>query len=186
MSVAPRELTVRASVLLGGPVAMWIVRILDFVVPGGRSAAGHGIVPRTAYGLEGIPVAPLIHADFEHLIANTIPFLILGSIILMRGVAEFGYVTLVTLIASGAGTWLLGAPGSEHIGASGIVFGFFGYLVFRAIFDRRWTSIVIMLAIVAWYGASMLYSLIPAAGISWASHFSGLVGGYMAARWRRG
>lgn len=162
---------------------MWIVRLLDSIIPGG-SAAGHGIVPRTSYGLEGIPVAPLIHADYEHLVANTVPFLLMGAIILLRGIAEFGFVTLVTLLTSGAGTWLMGSPNSEHIGASGIVFGFFGYLVFRAIFDRRWTSIVTMLLIVAWYGASMMYSLLPAQGISWVAHFFGLVGGYAAARMR--
>jgi membrane associated rhomboid family serine protease len=183
MNIPRRELTVRASALLGGPVAMWIVRVLDSIVPG-PSAAGHGIVPRTSYGLDGIPVAPFIHADYEHLIANTIPFLVLGAIILLRGVAEFGFVTLVTLLTSGVGTWLLGTPGTEHIGASGIVFGFFGYLVFRAIFDRRWSSIATMLVIIVWYGASMMYALVSTEGISWVAHFFGLLGGYAAARMR--
>jgi len=183
MQNARRELSLRAGVLFGSSAAMWLVMLLDWVIPG-RSAAGHGIVPRTSYGLEGIPIAPLIHSGFEHLVANTIPFLILGAIILARGISEFMLVSLVTLLTSGSGTWLFGEANTEHIGASGIVFGFFGYLVFRAVFDRRVSSILIMLAVALWYGGTMLYSLVPAEGISWTGHFFGFAGGLAAARLR--
>lgn len=178
-----RELIARASVLGGSTAAMWLVRLLDTFGSGG-SAAGHGIIPRTMIGLEGIPAAPFIHADFEHLVANTIPFVLLGALILFRGVAEFFFVTLVSALVAGFGTWLFGSGNAQHIGASGIVFGFFGYLLFRAAFDRRLSSILLMLAVAVLYGASMLYALVPAQGVSWSGHFFGFVGGYLAARWR--
>ncbi|HEX8618168.1 MAG TPA: rhomboid family intramembrane serine protease [Thermoanaerobaculia bacterium] len=178
-----KTLIAPAATLGGATAAMWIVRILDWFGTG-RSAAGHGIVPRTLEGLDGIAVAPLIHADFDHLVANTIPFVILGAIILFRGIDELLFVTLVSLLVAGFGTWLFGTSHSEHIGASGIVFGFFGYLVFRGAFDRRLSSIAIMLAVGFGYGASMAYALVPAEGISWAGHFFGFVGGFSAARLR--
>ncbi|HYO75081.1 MAG TPA: rhomboid family intramembrane serine protease [Thermoanaerobaculia bacterium] len=183
MTQIKREVLARAGVLGGATAAMWLVRILDSFGTG-RSAAGHGVVPRTMYGLEGIPTAPFIHADFEHLVANTIPFILLGVLILFRGVAEFLFVTLVSGLVGGLGTWLFGQSNSEHIGASGIVFGFFGYLLFRAAFDRRISSILLTVAVLVLYGASMAYSLVPEEGISWSGHFFGLVGGYVAARLR--
>jgi membrane associated rhomboid family serine protease len=181
MSTLRSTVVTRAAVLGGATGAMWFVRFLD-LFGGGTSAAGHGIVPRTAYGLEGIPTAPLIHANFDHLVANTVPFVILGAIILFRGVGELLFVTLMALLGSGLGTWLFGTPGTEHVGASGIVFGFFGYLLFRAFFDRRLSSIAIMLAVAAAYGASMMYSLVPAEGVSWTAHFFGFASGVAAAR----
>lgn len=178
------NLKTRAAMLGGVAGTMWFVRVLDMIVPGPGSAAGHGIIPRTLVGLEGIPVAPFIHSDFEHLAANTIPFLILGALILFRGVFEFIFVVLTTGLVAGFGTWLFGAPDTHHIGASGIVFGFFGYLVFRTAFDRRWTSALITVLVALGYGTAMLYALVPAESISWSGHFFGFVGGVVAARLR--
>lgn len=180
----PDTLKTRAATLGGFAGAMWLVRIVDMIVPTPGSIAGHGIIPRTLIGLEGIPVAPLIHVDLEHLLANTIPFLILGALILFRGVFELLFVMLVSGLVAGLGTWLFGAGGSQHIGASGIVFGFFGYLLFRTAFDRRWTSALITLLVAMLYGTAMLYALVPAAGISWSGHFFGFIGGVLAARMR--
>ena len=174
----------RAAVLGGFIAVMWLVGALDLVVPGPGSAAGHGVVPRTWYGLKGIPVAPFIHADLEHLVANTFPLLILGALVLLRGVVAFLFVVFMSALVGGLGTWLFGTGGSQHIGASGVVFGLFGYLVFRTAFDRRWSSALITLLVGAGYGTAMLYSLIPEDGISWTAHFFGFVGGFVAARLR--
>ena len=133
----------RATTLGGFLGAMWFVRVLDVLMPGYGSAAGHGVVPRTWDGLEGIPVAPFIHADFEHLVANTLPLLILGGLVLLRGVREFLFVVGTSALIGGVGTWLFGTGNSQHIGASGVVFGLFGYLLFRTAFDRRWSSALI-------------------------------------------
>jgi len=163
---------------------MWFVRLLDSLTPGWGSAAGNGIVPRSLGGLDGILVAPLIHASFQHLIANTIPLAILGSLVLLRGVSEFLFVVLVSALVGGLGTWIFGTGNAQHIGASGVVFGLFGYLVFRTAFDRKISSAVITLIVAGAYGATMAYGLVPEARISWSGHFFGFIGGVLAARWR--
>jgi membrane associated rhomboid family serine protease len=173
----------RTSVLLGSTASAWIVFAVDVVVPG---TIGHGIAPRTVYGLTGIVMAPFLHANLQHLLANTIPFVILGAVILLRGARAFTTVAIVSALVAGAGTWLFGTPGTMHIGASGIVFGFFGYLLFRAMYDRRVSSFLIALVIGVLYGASLLTSLVPAAGISWSGHLFGFLGGITAARLRYG
>jgi membrane associated rhomboid family serine protease len=182
---APRDsITLRIAVLLVFVGLMWGVWLLDALTPGAGSAAGIGIVPRTWVGLNGVPVAPFIHGNLDHLVSNSVPLLVLGGLVLLRGVIEFGLVVFVSLLVSGIGIWLLGTGGAQHIGASGVVFGFFGYLVFRTAFDRRLSSAVITLAVAAGYGTAMVYSLIPQETISWTSHFFGFVGGVMAARFR--
>lgn len=163
---------------------MWFVWMLDAVTPGPGSAAGIGIVPRTWVGVKGILVAPLIHANLDHLLSNTVPLLILGALILFRGIAELWFVVLVSGLVGGAGTWLFGSGGGQHVGASGIVFGFFGYLVFRSAFDRRISSALLTLLVAGGYGTAMAYSLVPQETISWSGHFFGFVGGFLAARFR--
>ena len=167
--------------LVGTTLSMWFVWAADLVWPG---TIGHGIVPRTSYGVSGIVMAPFIHANLQHLLANTIPFVILGAIILMRGVQAFTLVLLVSAGVSGIGTWLFGTPNTMHIGASGVVFGFFGYLLLRAAYDRRVSSALIAVAIAAVYGATFLTSLMPAHGVSWTGHAFGFIGGVTAARMR--
>ena len=180
----PRDtIQVRIATLLAFVGLMWFVWLLDAVTPGRGSAAGVGIVPRTSIGLSGIAVAPFIHGNLDHLVANSVPLLVLGALILLRGVAELLFVILVSALTGGLGTWLFGSSG-QHIGASGVVFGFFGYLVFRTAFDRRLSSALVTL-VVAWaYGTAMVYSLIPSGPISWSGHFFGFVGGLLAARFR--
>lgn len=175
---------IRAAALSGLIVPMWLVWMVDWITPGSSSIAGHGIVPRTWVGLEGIPAAPFIHANVQHLLANTIPLIVLGVIVLLRGAWELMFVVITTVIVGGMGTWLFGEGNAQHIGASGVVFGLFGYLLFRTVFDRRWTSALITLAVAVFYGTAMLSSLIPRADISWSGHFFGFIGGFLAARWR--
>ena len=169
----------RSTLLLASTASAWVVYAADAVTPG---HLGHGIVPRTAYGLTGIVMAPFIHASLQHLIANTIPFVILGAVILLRGSRTFLGVAVISALIAGFGTWVFGTPGSMHIGASGVVFGFFGYLLFRGVYDRRASSILIAVVVAILYGGSLLMSLIPAQGISWSGHVFGFLGGIVAAR----
>lgn len=177
-------LRIRAAVLVIPVALMWFIHALDALLPRGFSAAGIGIVPRTVDGLYGILRAPFIHASWGHLVANSIPLLILGAIVLLRGVTEYLFVVCASVLIGGAGTWLFGTGHSQHIGASGVVFGFFGYLVFRTAFDRRLASAAITLAVALAYGSAMAWSLIPAPDISWSGHFFGFIGGVVAARLR--
>jgi membrane associated rhomboid family serine protease len=171
----------RTTLLATTTASMWLVWTADLVVPG---TIGHGIVPRTTYGLYGIVMAPFLHGSLQHLLANTIPFVILGAIILLRGAQTFLFVILTSAAVSGLGTWLFGSPNTQHIGASGVVFGFFGYLLLRAVYDRRLSSALIAVVIAVVYGATLLSSLVPSAGISWTGHIFGFLGGATAARAR--
>ena len=136
------------------------------------------------HGPDGIPLAPFIHINLEHLVSNSVPLVVLGALILLRGVAAFLFVVLVSGAVAGAGTWLFAAGGTQHVGASGIVFGFFGYLLLRTAFDRRLSSALITLAVAFVYGTAMVYSLIPQEAVSWSGHVFGFGGGVAAARLR--
>jgi membrane associated rhomboid family serine protease len=179
-----RSYKFRAAILFVLVGVMWLVRAIDAFLPRGISAAGHGIVPRTWDGLWSIPVAPLIHADWQHLMANTVPLVVLGALVLLRGLYEFIFVMLVTVIVSGLGTWIFGTGNAQHIGASGVIFGLFGYLIFRSAFDRKIGSAVITLVVAVAYGTAMVFSLIPSRDVSWSAHFFGFIGGFLAARVR--
>ncbi len=159
---------------------MWVVEAVDFILGGALNA--FGIRPRTIEGLIGIVLAPFLHGDFAHLISNSIPFAALGWLILARSRDEFWRVTSIVWVSSGVGAWLLGAPNTVHIGASGVVFGYFGFLLTRAFFDRHWLSAVIAIIVIAAYG-SLIFGVLPfQMGISWQGHLFGAIGGVFAAR----
>jgi membrane associated rhomboid family serine protease len=174
----------RAFLLFGTLALMWFIRIIDNFLPEDFSAAGFGIVPRTWDGLSGIPVAPFIHSSFGHLIANTVPFAVLGALVLLNGVGEFVFVFAASALVAGIGTWLFGAPDTQHVGASGVILGFMGFLLFRSAFDRKISSVLITLGVAAFYATSLLWSLVPREDISWTGHFFGFIGGAIAARLR--
>jgi membrane associated rhomboid family serine protease len=143
-----------------------------------------GVHPRTIFGLVGVLASPFLHANWAHLLSNTIGFLIFGTIVLLWSRKEFAAVTVASMLIGGLGTWLIGASESIHIGASGVVFGYFGYVLTRGWYERKALSILISAA-VAWFFGSMLLGAIPGlagAGISWEGHLFGLLGGVLVAR----
>ena len=160
--------------------AMWVVEVIDQVA-GGR-LDNNGILPRELDGLDGIVWAPFLHADFEHLIGNTIPFLLLGFAIAFSGVARVILVTAIVALVGGLGTWLIAPEHTVHIGASGIVFGYAAYLIARGAFSRSARQIVLGLVVVVIWGATLLQGLVPETGISWQGHLFGAIGGVIAAR----
>ena len=158
---------------------MWVVEIVDQVA--GGSLDSNGIEPREADGLDGILWAPFLHANWDHLIGNTIPFVLLGIGIALSGAARVILVTAIVAVIGGLGTWLIGPPNTVHIGASGLVFGSAAYLVSRGAFTRRPLQIVLGVVVVAVRGATLLQGLVPEDGISWQGHLFGAIGGVVAA-----
>lgn len=158
---------------------MWGTEVID-ALPG-VALDGWGIRPRTARGLFGIVFAPFLHAGFGHLIANTIPFAILGAVIGLEGTRQIAEVTATVALVSGAGVWLLGASNSVHLGASGVVFGFITYLVTRGWFARKPLWILGGVVIAAIYGGTVLWGVVPTGRMSWLGHLFGAVGGVAAA-----
>ena len=141
-----------------------------------------GIVPRTADGLLGIFVAPFLHANLNHLIANTIPFLLFGWLVMLRDRKHFLPVTLFALLGSGLLAWTLGAPGSVHVGASGVIFGYLGFLLLSGWYARSFTSVVLSVGVALLWGGAVMQVLPGTPGISWQGHLGGLIGGIFAAR----
>lgn len=113
--------------------------------------------------------------------ANTVPFLVLGWLVMLRNTKDFWVVSVVSALVSGLGTWLFGRS-AYHIGASGMIFGYFGYLLFRGYFERSITAIAISLLVIFAYG-SMIYGILPSSHwISWEGHLFGFIGGAIAAK----
>lgn len=175
-----REL-LRQAAILGGIVALlWLLELLDLLIFRGRLAA-LGIRPRTLAGLRGIVFAPFLHAGFAHLAANTIPFVVLGWLVMLRSTSDFFVVAVVSAAASGLGAWLLGSAHSVHLGLSGVIFGFLGYLLGRGIYERRLTAIALALLALALYGGALWGVLPLRAGVSWQGHLFGFLGGWLVA-----
>lgn len=165
--------------LIGFICLMWVLEILD-VIAGGRLDA-YGIVSRQTDSFSGIVMAPLLHADFNHLLANTIPLLILGVFIALISLKRIILVTAFITIVGGFAVWLFGPANTVTIGASGVVFGYAAYLITRGIFTRNLVHIIIGCGVVAVFGASLAASLLPQTGVSWQGHLFGAIAGILAA-----
>ena len=174
------EIKSQITILLALVGIMWGVEILDtYVFRHGLDLLG--ILPREAIGLRGIVFAPFLHANFPHLIANTVPFIVLGWLIMAQNVADFAIVSVICMLVGGLGTWLFGHRGL-HIGASGVIFGYLGFLLTRFYFDRSLMSGLVALFVGTTYG-SVVWGIFPSVpGISWEGHLFGFLGGIFAAR----
>jgi membrane associated rhomboid family serine protease len=141
-----------------------------------------GIFPRKFYGLLGILFAPLLHGGWFHLMSNTVAFLGLGFAMMLAEKERFLVTTFLLVFWSGLGTWLIGGSGTVHIGASGMIYGYFGYLLARAWTERRALWIVGGIVVAILYG-SMLWGVVPShRGISWEAHLCGLIAGIVLGR----
>ncbi|CNE44642.1 rhomboid family protein [Mycobacterium tuberculosis] len=164
-------------ILIGSITAvMWVLEAFDATTDGWLDR--FGIQPRDVDDLPDIFTAPFMHAGFGHLMANTLPFLILGFIAAARGIGKFLAASLIIIVVGGLGVWFLSS--ANTLGSSILIFGFFGYLVGRGVFERRLLDIGIAVAVVAVYG-TMIFGVIPGdPGISWQGHLFGLIGGVLA------
>jgi membrane associated rhomboid family serine protease len=157
---------------------LWIILCISFVFP----LQDYGIRPRTVSGLIGILFAPFIHASIDHLIANSISLLILGSIFLTMERKLSLVIVLHIIILGGLGTWLIGRASYTHIGASGVVYGILGYLVTMGIFVRNFKAILVSIIIFIMYGGA-IWGIFPTSGfVSWESHLCGFIAGISTAK----
>jgi membrane associated rhomboid family serine protease len=170
------------ALILGLCVALaWGVELVDQVVFRG-SLDRYGIQPRTVTGLWGILAAPVLHAGWLHVAANTLPFVVLGWLVMLRRTSDFLVVTVLAVVIGGLGVWVFGAGNSVHVGASGLIFGYLGYLLARGFFERSVWAVVLGLVALVLYGG-VLWGVLPGQpGISWEGHLFGFFGGVVAAR----
>jgi membrane associated rhomboid family serine protease len=158
---------------------MWVVEIINSL--DGNRLTVDGIYARDVGRLWGILTAPFIHASFAHLISNTVPFVFMGLIIALRGAARLALLTAIVILAGGLGTWLISPAHVSTIGASGVVFGYAGYLLARGLFNRSALELLVGVVVAAVWGAALLASLVPHGGISWQGHLCGGLAGVLAA-----
>jgi len=165
--------------ILGFVVLIWVIELINFSI--GHRLSDWGILPRTLKGLRGIPLSPFLHASLIHVMMNTIPLAVLGGFVILHGRQMFFEVSIIIILVSGAALWLFGRS-SYHVGASGLIFGYFGYLVLRAWYDRSLKSFIIAFVTVFLYGG-IIWGLLPTfSRISWEGHLFGLLAGILAAR----
>lgn len=168
-------------VLLFGAVAIaWGLQLADLITF--SFLDNFGIKPRTLSGIPGILAAPFLHGGFGHLLSNTFPFLMLGGIVLIGGRKLFVAISLFIIAIGGGALWTIGPAGTNHIGASLLIFGYLGFLLARGVVEKSTFWIVVSVAVLILYGG-MLAGVLPGQeGISWQGHLFGFIAGVLGAR----
>lgn len=169
-----------AGLVAGGFVALlWALEVIDTAV--GHRLDGWGIEPREVDGFVGILTAPLLHGGWGHLIANTVPALVLGFLVLATGLRRGLVATAIIWAVGGLGVWLFAGADTEHIGASGLVFGWLTYLIVQGFVDHKPGEIAIGVVVLLVYGG-ILWGVLPGRpGVSWQGHLFGALAGVLAA-----
>lgn len=172
----------RAAALNVGFLAiLWVVELIN-AATGRHLTQSGGIVARDLGSLVNILTSPFVHGNLDHLMSNALPLFSLGLIAAIPSPKRFLLMTLVVIVVGGLGIWLTSPAGTVTIGASGVVFGYFSYLLLRGLVDRRPADVLVSIGIAIAYGSFMWSAVgIGVTGISWQGHVSGLVGGVVAA-----
>ena len=158
---------------------LWLLEVVDQA--SGNSLDQLGIDPRSGQGLYEIFTAPFLHLGWAHLAANTVPFFVLGVIVLLDGWRRWLTVTLIVVVVSGATVWLIAPAGSVTLGASGVVFGWLTYLMVRGLYTRAPGQIALGVVLLLFYGGLLLGVLPTDTAVSWQAHLVGAIGGLLAA-----
>ena len=153
---------------------IWAVEIVNIFF--GHGLTSWGILPRSVGGLVGIPLAPLLHGGIWHTLSNTLPLLFLGALTLAGGRKMFWETTINITLLSGLLVWIF-ARDAYHVGASGLVFGYFGTILARTVIQRSLTSVAIGIITVMFYGG-LIWGILPMRShVSFESHLFGLIAG---------
>ena len=162
--------------------SLWAVELVDVLTD--FNLDQYGILPRDVTGLRGIPLSVFLHGDFSHLISNTVPLVALGGLISLRGARRLLMSSLFVTLLSGALVWLMAGVVTGygiHIGASGLAFGYFGYLASRGLYERSLNSILISILVIIIYGTIVLGIFPTNDYVSWEGHLFGLIAGVLYA-----
>jgi len=160
-------------------ISLWIILIISYIFP---SIKQFGIRPRVLIGLIGIIFSPILHNSFNHLLANSISLLVLGSIFLMFERKLSLLILINIIIIGGIGTWLIGRSNFVHIGASGVIYGIIGYLLSLGLFKKNLKAIFISIVVFILFGGA-IWGIIPVGNtiLSWESHLCGFLAGILTA-----
>jgi membrane associated rhomboid family serine protease len=178
----PVDWQLQTKILRDCVIFAWAVGIVNLAYLGGGLNKLLGIRPRLLIGLPGIFLSPLLHRSASHLIANTLPFVIFGWLVMIQGIQEFYAISVMILLVSGLGTWIFGRD-AIHLGASGLIFGYLGYLISRGYVEITLMAIGLAFVVLLLYG-DRFWTLLPSSDettLSWESHMFGFLGGVLAA-----
>ncbi|WP_253196251.1 rhomboid family intramembrane serine protease [Roseovarius sp. PS-C2] len=169
----------RAAALAAFVALLWAVQVVNWIIGYGLNPA-FGLIPRQLDGLDGVVAMPLLHGSFAHLLANTPPLLVMGGLLVATTTRALLAVNAVVIGLGGGLVWLFGSS-AIHIGASGLVFGWFGFLVVRGLVDRSLITLGATVVVGFLYG-SILWGVLPGqTGVSWEAHLLGAIAGAVAA-----
>jgi Uncharacterized membrane protein (homolog of Drosophila rhomboid) len=158
---------------------LWAIQVVNWITGYGLNPA-FGLIPRHLGGLDGVIAMPLLHGSFGHLMANTPPLLVMCGLLVATTTRALLPVNTMVIGLGGGLVWLFGSS-AIHIGASGQVFGWFGFLVVRGFVDRSLITLSAALAVGLLYG-SILWGVLPGQpGVSWEAHLFGAIAGAAAA-----
>jgi membrane associated rhomboid family serine protease len=171
----------------GGLLVTGLFVVLLFAIEFVNAATFHalnrtfGLRPRSADGLLDILSFPLFHANLGHVVSNALPLIVFGFLVFMSGLRVFLTAVAFSWLGSGIVVWLIGGWGIT-VGASGLVFGLFAFLLVRGCFNRNWWQIALSVVLFLSYGGILLGVLPGVAGfVSWQAHLGGALGGVAAA-----
>ena len=168
-----------ALVMLLLLAGLWMLEFLDQL--SGHQLDQLGIHAREVDGMPDIFTAPFLHAGWDHLLSNSLPFYILGFLVLLSGLARWLASSLIIIVISGVAAWSLTPAHTIILGASGLIFGWLTYLLARGIWSRRPAQVVVAALVLLVYGG-LIWGIFPSgAGISWQAHLGGAIGGVVAA-----
>ncbi|MFD8566592.1 rhomboid family intramembrane serine protease [Streptomyces sp. NPDC059639] len=168
------------KVMVAWVALLWLLEVID--VASGHALDSFGIQPREPSELVDVVPAAFIHFGFAHVAANSVPLLVLGFVAALSGLRRFFLACALIIVADGLGVWLVAPDHTNTAGASGLIFGLFGFVVLSGFVERRPLGIVVGLLIAAYWGTTFLAGLSPANdGVSWQGHLIGLVAGVGAA-----
>jgi membrane associated rhomboid family serine protease len=168
-----------ALVMLLLLAGLWMLEFLDQL--SGHQLDQLGIHAREVDGMPEIFTAPFLHAGWDHLLSNSLPFYILGFLVLLSGLARWLASSLIIIVISGVAAWSLTPAHTIILGASGLIFGWLTYLLARGIWSRRPAQVVVAALVLLVYGG-LIWGIFPSgAGISWQAHLGGAIGGVVAA-----
>jgi membrane associated rhomboid family serine protease len=158
---------------------IWLVQLLNLIT-GYAFNGWFGLVPRSLGGLDGILFMPLLHGSLAHAAANTVPLALLGGLMAVTAQRVVLVASAIIVGVGGLGVWVFGKT-AVHIGASGLIFGWFGFLIARGIVEKRPVPLLIAVGVAVLYG-TMLWGLLPGQpGVSWEAHVFGAAAGVVAA-----
>ncbi|MFH9062391.1 rhomboid family intramembrane serine protease [Streptomyces coeruleorubidus] len=168
------------KLMLAWIALLWLLEVVDVV--SGHALDGLGVTPRTPSELVDVVPSAFIHFGFAHLAANTVPLLVLGFLAALAGMRRFLLVCALIVLVDGLGVWLIAPGHTNTAGASGLIFGLFGFLLVSGFVERRPWGVLVGILIAAIWGGSILAGLAPTqAGVSWQGHLLGLLAGVAAA-----